>query len=42
MFVFFLKHGTMERGVSRKGVTDSREHVLGDSGLGWTCSVVLF
>lgn len=39
---FFLKHGTMERGVSRKGVTDSREHVLGYSGLGWTCSVVSF
>ena len=39
MSAFFL---TVERGGLRNGVNNFREYMLGNSGLGWTCSIVSF
>ena len=39
MSAFFL---TVERGGLGNGVNNFREYMLGDSGLGWTCSIVSF
>ena len=39
VFVFFL---TIERGGLGNGVNNFREYMLGNFGLGWICSIVLF